>query len=154
MGVGEKRTTEQVSAQRIRDLRNVRQTLLDGPEAYQVERHWWEPHFVYLLQFPADGVYKIGLSRDKKRPQTLCRGRGYVRETYELANKYAAFVLESLVLACTNEVRCDPPAGLYESGRTEYWRDALSIPPLASVVSALAEDRALPAWDLTIYAQR
>lgn len=148
-----RRTPEQVHAQRVRELRAVRMTLVDGPEDYQVERFWWEPHFVYLLHFPADGVYKVGLTRDKRRPQLLCRGRGFVRETHELANRYAAFVLESSIWLRTNDERCDPPTALYDSGRTEYWRDALSIPSLASVVSELMEDRARPAWDLTVYAR-
>lgn len=154
MAVGEKLTSRQALAQRVRDLRNVRETLVDGPENYQVERFWWEPHFVYLLHFPADGVYKVGLTRDKKRPELLCRGRGFVRETYELANRYAAFVLESCILICTRDARCDPPTGLYDSGRTEYWHDAFPILPLAEVAAKLTDDRARPAWDLTIFAQR
>lgn len=154
MPAGEKWTPQQALAQRVRDLRNVRETLAHGPEEHQVERAWWEPHIVYLLHFPMDEAYKVGLTRDRKRPELLCRGRGFVRETHELANRYAAFVLESCILLGTHDARCDPPTGLYDSGRTEYWRDALSIPPLLEVASELSEDRALPAWDLTIFAQR
>lgn len=154
MPIGERWTPQQAAAQRVRDLRATREALVDGPQEYQIELRWWEPHLVYLLHFPADGFYKVGLTRDKERPQLLCRGRGFVQETLELANKYAAFVLESDVWFRTANERCDPPAALYSSGRTEYWRDVLTIPTLAELTAELPEDSALPAWDLTIYAQR
>lgn len=113
---------------------------------------WWEPHEVYLLHFVNDHQYKVGVAHVGSSRVNDLRHRGdRVVERFEVANKWAAEVIEFEVLQRTLLAWERPHRFAHQGGESERWSDWLEPPVLAEVLESLTEDRSRPGWELSAY---
>lgn len=113
---------------------------------------WWEPHEAYLLHFVEDHQYKVGIARIGSARLVETRHRGdLVLERIELANQWAAKVVEFEVLQRMLPAWERPHRFSHEGGESERWSDWLEPPSLVDVVSSLEEDRARPGWGISAF---
>ena len=113
---------------------------------------WWEPHEVYMLHFVADHQYKVGIARVGSSRVNELRHRGdRIVERIEVANQWAAKVVEFEVLQRVLPAWERPHRFAHQGGESERWSDWLEPPELIEVVEALAEDRRRPGWGVSAY---
>lgn len=144
---------EQLKRTRSYWLAHARDALVDIDYYGNAERGWWEPHVVYLIHYPAESVFKVGLTRvGTNRISKLTGSRGRLVDQLSVANRWAALVVEHHVLELVWDA-WKPPARFAsgERGETEQWADWLVPPPLSAVCDSLVEDRQAPGWDVSVY---
>lgn len=113
---------------------------------------WWEPHEVYLLHFVADHQYKVGIARiGSSRVDELRHHGDQVLDRIEVANQWAAKVVEFEVLQRVLAAWERPHRFAHQGGESERWSDWLEPPKLGEVVEALVEDRKRPGWGTSAY---
>lgn len=118
-----------------------------------VERGWWEPHLVYLIHFAAEATFKVGLTRiGSTRVHRLAGRRGQLVDSIEVANRWAALVVEHHVLELIWDAWKRPDRfATGDQGETERWSDWLVPPPLSVVRDSLTEDQQSPGWELSVF---
>jgi hypothetical protein len=113
---------------------------------------WWEPHEIYLLHFVADHQYKVGIARiGSSRVNELRRRGDRIVERIEVANLWAAKVVEFEVLQRVLAAWERPHRFAHQGGESERWSDWLEPPKLTEVVQTLVEDRKRPGWGVSAY---
>lgn len=134
----------------------ARKELDDGPPivldtAEQLRQ--WSPHEVYVIHFREAGLFKIGIaSTGNGRPEDICRKAGaLLLDRYEVANEWAAKVIEGEWLRQVRDVRVEPPLWVAQhAGVSEFWRDEVPAPSLRDYVLSLADDLARPHWSISL----
>jgi hypothetical protein len=131
-----------------RELDYAYSALETSPEADHVKLRWWEPHVVYVLHVASEGLYKVGHTRhDTRRLRELTsRNRAEVVQTIELANLWAAKVVEGTVLDGTTSARKFADRFDARNGQTEHWDDSMPPPDLKAVADECAADPRLRFW--------
>lgn len=117
------------------------------------ERGWWEPHLVYRIHFAAEATFKVGLTRiGSTRVHSLAGRRGHLVDSIEVANRWAALVVEHHVLELVWDAWKRPDRfATGDQGETERWSDWLVPPPLSVVCDSLTEDRRAPGWEMSVF---
>ncbi|MCT9001689.1 hypothetical protein [Microbacterium memoriense] len=146
-------SVEQLKRMRSDWLTFARGELADPRRLSHVELGWWEPHHVYLLHYPADAAYKVGITRvDSTRIAKLTGSRGRLVDRLEVANRWAALVVESHVLELVWDAWKQPDRfATGDQGETERWSDWLVPPPLSVVRDSLTEDQKSPGWEMSVF---
>lgn len=106
------------------------------------------PHVVYVLHVASEGLYKVGHTRhDTRRLRELTsRNRAEIVQTIELANLWAAKVVEGMVLDRTASARKFANRFDARNGQTEHWNDSMPPPDLNTVANECAADPRLRFW--------
>jgi len=87
--------------------------------------HKWDAHEVYLLHFPAERCFKVGLARcGSGRIAGFVRRGGVVVERVQVGNGPLAEVIEADVLALTEEWHRLGDRHRLGGGYTEMWSDS------------------------------
>ncbi|WP_130176977.1 hypothetical protein [Cryobacterium sp. SO1] len=142
---------ERMHVMHQRELDCARSVLETSPTSDHVDLRWWEPHVVYVLHIDSERLYKVGHTRhDTRRLRELTsRNRAEIVQTIELANVWAAKVVEGTVLGRTAGVRRFADRFDSRNGQTEHWDDSMPPPDLEVVAEECAVDPLLRFWSVS-----
>lgn len=154
------RKTEHLAAHSIEEQRQARQlvdnhavsALLSAPASDDIGRGWWEPHRVYVVQFPTAEVTKVGLTHmTTDRIRMFERVGGTVLQVNSAQNRWSATVIEGAFLRLADLYRVEPPLWLAQSaGFTEFWKDAFQAPVLEEVMHTVGSIAGIPSWSHSV----
>lgn len=123
------------------------------PSAFHIQLRWWERHFVYIVHIPEDGLYKVGVTRrNSSRLQNLtARGRATVIALLQVANLWAAKLVEFEALEATRHVQRVGDPFTYLNGQYECWDDSFAPPDLVAIAERFDSNPALVSWSVSQY---
>lgn len=107
---------------------------------------WDQPHLVYQVHLPEQGLFKVGLTRVGTRRLTeLARGRELVSvETVTVDNRFEAQLVEIAALRLTDPWRQLIPLQHSAAGYTEMWSDQGPTVDLSALVEELRDGASQP----------
>jgi hypothetical protein len=113
----------------------------------------WSPHEVYVIHLSEAGLYKIGITSARSgRPEMISRkSGGELVDLYDVANEWAAKVIEGNWLLGVRQHRVEPPLWVAQhAGVSEFWPDEVPAPPLRTYVASLVDDVVRAPWTTSL----